>query len=63
MKDLRSFLSYRIAVQHADYLREQGIFATVSGAASRGYTLLVNEKDYGTANEVLTALEHTPEAA
>lgn len=63
MKDLRTFLSYRMAVQHADYLREQGVFATVSGSASRGYTLQVNEKVYWTANELLTALQHTPEAA
>jgi hypothetical protein len=61
MKNLATFEALEQASQLGAALRAQNLYSTVFGNRNDGYSVLVNDQDLGTANEVLTFWLGAPE--
>jgi hypothetical protein len=61
MKSAATFPTHDRAKQAMNALNLRRVYSCISGCKSRGYDVLVNEQQLGTANEVLTALRLSPE--
>lgn len=62
MSTLTTFEVHGMADKLAAQLRNKKLYATVAGCRRSGYQILVNDKDLGPANQVMTAWLSTPEA-
>jgi hypothetical protein len=61
MKTAATFPTHDLALRGLAAMNLRQIYGTITGTRTRGYELLVNEKDLGTANELLTAWPIPPE--
>jgi hypothetical protein len=63
MKAASTFPTHDQALRGLWALQLRQIYGTIAGTKQRGYELLVNEKDLGTAHEALKAYKFSPEVA